>query len=312
MRSLVLVFVLLSLGLEGCVCRNEPIEPSVCYTPPAGRIAILPSPFEPLSSSERRQEWGKELVIAEAFAKEMDGYRAITAYRRASILLPPEASARRQQIDYGIVLSYFLAQRYNETVEAFETSSLVNVDASFPAYRNLLILLYSSYQKLCQSERSERVMELLHQVDDATARDLELSRALEQADFSLLQTRPQEHKVSSLLACYCSQSKSPAKARALNSVLPGAGYWYVGQHNTAITSFLLNALFVWASVEFFHHHDVAAGLIALGFEGGWYFGGINGAGLAAKQYDEQLYACLAKESMVKEKLFPILMFTVGF
>ena len=45
---------------------------------------------------------------------------------------------------------------------------------------------------------------------------------------------------------------------------------------------------------------------------GWYFGGINGAGLAAQEYNERVYERLARDTMIENKLFPILMLEKAF
>ena len=96
------------------------------------------------------------------------------------------------------------------------------------------------------------------------------------------------------------------------SFFPGAGYLYVGQRRAAVTSFLINTLFILATIRFFEREDYAAGIITAGFEAGWYFGGINGAAGAAREYNERLYERHAKDTMVQGELFPVLMFTKGF
>ena len=48
---------------------------------------------------------------------------------------------------------------------------------------------------------------------------------------------------SDIKKIYTENWKSPTKARWLNGILPGAGYSYIGQKQTALTSFLINALF---------------------------------------------------------------------
>ena len=95
-------------------------------------------------------------------------------------------------------------------------------------------------------------------------------------------------------------------------LLPGAGYYYVGQKKAALTAFVINSLFTAAAYQFFAKGYPAAGFITLSFEAGWYFGGINGAGLAAKEYNERLYEVKAKDFMLKERLFPLLTFETSF
>lgn len=98
---------------------------------------------------------------------------------------------------------------------------------------------------------------------------------------------------------------NPGTARLLNALLPGAGYYYVGQKNTALTSFCLNVLFTAAAYRFFDQGDTAAGIIATSLELGWYIGGINGAGMAAIELNEKNWRNFCEERMEKEKVWPI-------
>ena len=95
-------------------------------------------------------------------------------------------------------------------------------------------------------------------------------------------------------------------------ILPGAGYLYVGQKQSAVTAFLLNGLFIAAAVHFFCKWEIAAGVITTSFEAGWYFGGIYGAGESAKLYNERVYEDLAYPALNRNGLFPVLMLQYGF
>lgn len=118
--------------------------------------------------------------------------------------------------------------------------------------------------------------------------------------------------LTNLLTSYDAKKKSPCKAQFANGILPGAGYLYVGQKQAALTSFLLNGLFIYAAVYFYTNGNVAAGVITTSFEMGWYFGGIYGAGEAAKYYNERLYERQAYPALSYNKLFPVLMLKYGF
>lgn len=76
---------------------------------------------------------------------------------------------------------------------------------------------------------------------------------------------------------YEKHAKSIKTAQCLNAVLPGAGYWYIGQKQTAVTALLVNSLFIGAASYFFVDGNIPAGVITLSLESGWYFGGIYGA-----------------------------------
>ena len=115
--------------------------------------------------------------------------------------------------------------------------------------------------------------------------------------------------LSELIEFFCNQRKSGR----LKVLYPrGAGYFYLGQKQSGITALLLNGLFIGASVYFFEDGNIPAGIIFTSFEAGWYFGGIYGAGLEAKYYNERLYESMATPMMHRERLFPILMLNYAF
>lgn len=274
----------------------------------------LPDAFPPLSCDELDEPWGRELLIGIALGKELDLYRAITALKRAKILGPP--SFRLQQIDYNIVLCYWLGSKYSEAIETFECSSISSAGPNFLAYRSLLTILYDCYEKLGQLDRASIVLELINEIDPMEVEKLQTSTAITIGSFEALNCLQRDGEtqavVDEFLSCYCEKKLSPTKAKVYNALLPGAGYLYVGQKKTAFTSLLLNAIFIGATYQFFKHGYPAAAIFTLSLETGWYIGGINGAGLAAKQYNEMVYNCYGKEAMLKGKLFPLLMLEAAF
>lgn len=299
---------LIAFFLTSChpdICK---LEPQIIYFPQERHIRCLPSPFSPLSPEEQSTDWGKELAVARAFSKELDLYRALTSYKRALIFSPP--NERKLEIEYNIVLSYYLGGKHQNAVEAFEGSSLCNVPPSFPAFHELILILYDSYEKIGQNGRSCRLLELIQQQNPQEADDLSLGTAIQQGNIPFVYD--QNERIDCWCSSYLSQAKSPYKAATLNALLPGAGYAYIGQHQTALTALIVNALFIAATYEFFHHGYPAAGVITGGIEMGWYLGGINGGALAAKQYNEAIWNAGGKEVMLQKRLFPVLMFNYAF
>jgi len=71
--------------------------------------------------------------------------------------------------------------------------------------------------------------------------------------------------------------KDPVYAGVMAGILPGLGHVYVSRYKDALVAFLLNGLFIWATVESFHQdHNVLGGILAF-FEAGWYAGNIYSA-----------------------------------
>jgi len=308
--------LLLCLVLCSCHPRSCELEPCIKYTPQRYQIHQLSSAFSPLSPEEQNQDWGREYTIALSFAHDFDLYRAITGFKRALILIPRTNWDRRLQIEYSIVFSYYLGNKYCEAAEAFELSGLPQASGSFPAFGELLLILYDSYQYIGETEKAFSILELIEKHHPDTANNLKLQTAFHEGDLCLINAlapkRNSPDDIYQFLDCYCYETKSVTKAQTLNAVLPGAGYYYVGQKKSALTSFIINTLFIGAAYHFFEHGNTAAGLITTSLEAGWYFGGINGAGLAAKEYNEGLYNRTAKETMIRNDLFPVLMFETAF
>ena len=307
-------FFLLSL-LFLCACHHvqEDKKPKLSHTVQDKYLTNLPSPFPPLTDLERHEDWGKEYLIALGFAKELDLYQAITAFKRAEFLLSPSSFTRKTEIEYEELLCYYFGKKYYEAIYLFEHGTLKNVTPEFPAYKDLLIILYDCYLNNNEEEKADKVLHIIQHTDTALSDKISLSAALIQGDIpTLKEEAPSNPDIEKLLSSYQMQKKSIGVAQTLNALLPGTGYLYIGQKQSACTAFLLNGLFIWASVYFFEKGNLAAGLITTSFEAGWYFGGIYGAGLETKFYNEKVYERLATPMMNEKKLFPILMLKYAF
>lgn len=318
MKNTFFVILLLTSFLSGCHPNSCLLEPNITYFPQQRNVEFLPSAFPALSDDELKQDWGKELRAGNAFAREFDLYRAITAYKRALIFLPPgQYDNRRAQIEYDIVACYYFGKKYQEAVQAFEFSQRLKlVTNAFPVFRDIIIILYESYLETGQTLKATKMLDLIDIAQPEAGQELRISLALSEGELDcaalLAENTPHHEAVDTFICDYRQEIKSVKKAQTLNAILPGAGYYYVGQKKAAMTSFFINALFTAAAYQFFDRGYIAAGIITTSLEMGWYFGGINGAGLAAKEYNEGLYNSCGKEFMIRNKLFPILMIQTAF
>lgn len=311
-------FLLMSLALFLISCQTpcDKFEPVISCPIPVSKICGLPSAFPPLTEREKNADWGRELLIGENFAREWDLYRAITCYKRAKILVPSDQMDREQQIDYNLILCYYLGNKAQEALNIFESSELSCAGPHFPAFNNLLLIVFDCYQQTKQDEKAECVMQAIHTYAPEVADDLMIYWSLKRGDMEGVRcfvTDPcRLERIEQDIGVFNHQWKSPSKARTLNAILPGAGYYYVGQKNSAVTSFLINALFIGASYELFRHGYPAAGIITASLETGWYFGGINGAGLEAQAYNARLYEGVSQKIISDNVCFPIFMFETSF
>jgi TM2 domain-containing membrane protein YozV len=308
MQKKLLLFLLL---LTGCYRVGNELEPKLSSAVQDRHFKTLPSPFPPLTPYESSEDWGREERIGLGFARELDLYQALTAFRRSTFLSPP--SDRLLQLDYNILLCYYLGRKYAETLYTFETTPLRTTTPSFTPHQDLGIILYDSYLNLHEEEKADQLLHYLQTTYPPIGEKLALSKLLLSADIDgLKQEAPTHPDIATLLSDYEAQKKSTTTAQLLNTFIPGAGYFYVGQTQSGITAFLLNGLFIWASCYFFHNGNTAAGIIFTSLEAGWYFGGIYGAGQEAKFYNERVYERLATPLMNEKRYFPILMLSYGF
>lgn len=276
----------------------------------------LPPAFPPLTSHEKSEAWGKEYLLGQRFAEDLDFYRAITTFKRSEYLLPENENERLLEVQYQMVLCYYLGKRFEDVIAAYNHSKLYTANTSFPAYHDLLVILYESYLETDDEPKAEHTLRTLKRYYPDTAKKLELATVLIEGNLCAIEKEslndPSKTYLSQILTEYEAKKKSVNKAQTLNMVLPGAGYLYVGQKQSALTAFLLNGLFIAATVHFFNKGHIAAGIITASFEMGWYFGGIYGAGESAKLYNERLYEDLAYPALNRNGLFPVLMLKYGF
>ncbi|MBW1852591.1 MAG: tetratricopeptide repeat protein [Deltaproteobacteria bacterium] len=82
--------------------------------------------------------------------------------------------------------------------------------------------------------------------------------------------------------------KRPAYAGTLAALIPGLGHVYVSRYRDATVAFLLNGLFIWATVESFNEdHNVLGGILAL-LSAGWYTGNIYSAVNSTHKYNRKM------------------------
>lgn len=316
MRQLIAALFALAL-LSSCYRGPKHIEPVVHCPITERQLKRLGSAFPALQPEEVQMSWGKEYLVGVHFSKELDFYRAITSFKRAALFAEYEDKGRRAQIEYSICLAYFLAGKYRDVIRTFESSALSHtVTPEFPAFHDLLVILHESYLKLGDPERADEALRYLEKKSPETAQKLVVYDTLASANFTVLKDKckegPYAKDLNSFNNTYRSRAKSLRAATLLSTFIPGSGYLYVGQTRSAITSFLINGLFIAAAYHFYHQKQFAAAVITTGFEMGWYFGGIYGSTQAARKYNEELYGAQARFMSEQHHLAPTLQLNFGF
>lgn len=304
--------------VTGCLAVKEPAVCPDLVTRP-GQIEHLQPLFTHLPTTPKKElaPWEKELApweiethLGNQLARDLNWPQALWCFNRAALLAPDDVETK-QKLALDQLLCRYFANQYQDAARLFEKSCLVDADKSWACYPDLLVILADSYGQLADFWSSDwrpkqaLAHRLLERVDPERARRLSLRVLVQSKNLQGLKdlgaADPSAFYVEPLMQIYHKQSRNPGRAGLLNALLPGAGYWYVGQKQTAITSLALNALFAAAAWRFFQKGYPAAGLLTLSFEFGWYFGGIQGAQLAAKEYNRARFAPLGDKILREQR-----------
>ena len=89
--------------------------------------------------------------------------------------------------------------------------------------------------------------------------------------------------------------KNPKTAMFL-SILPGAGYYYTGYKQTALSSFLVNGLLAYATTSNIKNNNIGMTLLTGVFNLSFYISNIQGAVKSAKNYNSK------QKKLIKSKL----------
>lgn len=265
---------------------------------------------------------------------------------------PVLSMQRKHEVEYYTLLCYALGKRHDDLVTSFESSSLAYISSDFSAYHDLLILLGEAYDMTKQKHKADSVYQALAQNYPKAAESILIGNALKKADtptaFKILnqETKTMDQEIFSIQKVlldgpksyhfiqfdqldtnktqkikqslnetqkqFQNRRKSPLTAQVLAAAIPGAGYAYLGQYQSAFTAFSINALFIGTAAYFFTKGNYPAGILTAGFESGWYFGSIYGSGQAANTYNERLYEAYVAPMMEEKKLHPLLQLEYGF
>lgn len=306
MQQLCLFFVL-CFALSGCAAHIPKEQSPLAYFPTqTERQALIDYPEEeaPIDATSR---WGEELLIGKAFAQEGDWYRALTSFRKARFLLHMEKKitpALEARLAWSEALIYGFSGKWGDLIAIWEKYRDRFTISSDLLKEEWITLLYAAYLFEKRETEAEALCSFLSK-EHATIRKLH-----EWKDLSFIQ--PQSSAQTVIEKKIQSHMKSPGLAKLYNGCLPGLGYWYVEQKQTACTSFLLNASFLGATLQLLKLHQPFLAFITLSFETGWYLGGITGAGLAAETYNDKVRETFALPYLLEQKALPLARIRVGW
>lgn len=249
---------------------------------------------------EGNEDAEKQFAFAERLFDEGDYYRAIGEYKRYIFLYPQEKTV--EKAFFRIAESYSRAEKWKEAADAFKKfisdypdSSLISEGLYLQGLAEKQLQRYDdaylTFDRLSKKPSGLDYDRAIYQMAliMAEKEDWEGARKL----FS--QVPGQSYLYNSANRFYTGlgeidnlPQKSPAVAGTLAAIIPGAGHLYTERPRDAFVAFLLNASFLWATVELFNHDDTVAGCIVAFFELGWYSGNIYSAVGSAHKYNRQV------------------------
>jgi len=229
-----------------------------------------------------------------------DYYRAITEFKRFSLLFPGHERQPAAELLIGLALQE--EQAYDDAFTHFQRWHLVDdpTDATRVAAFKLGELRFQQGQYrqaigyfqgfLDTYPNGPLVSYTKYMLGLSWALDGQLSEA--QQVFATLPARdplvqPALALQDELRLAPPPQLKSPQVAGVLSGMLPGAGHLYAGKPWQALTAFVLNGVFLAGAAYAFHEKLEATGAILLFFEAGWYLGGISSAMDATRTANQQ-------------------------
>jgi tetratricopeptide (TPR) repeat protein len=242
-----------------------------------------------------------QLRVADTFLAEGEYYRAVTEYKRFSILFPESTKGDYALFRTGI--ASYLGDEQGDALRSFETLANLYPDGNYTILSRYFAGL-SLWKKKDYAGAAETFDRIARSAPDSQAAPralaawalLELDRDDPSATEAVLQRfiadypdHPEIGRIRESLALLHQYQKLPQKsellAGILSAILPGAGYVYAERYGDGITAFLINALFVAGTVTAVTNDWYPAAGITGGIGLPFYFGNIYGSANAAKKWN---------------------------
>jgi len=244
-----------------------------------------------------------QMALGDAFMEDGDYYRAVTEYKKLTILFPE--SGLLSAAYYKIGMAYYRGQDYANAIKGFEkVRRLYKSDyfSSAAFYEGL------SYSKLGQYEAAEGAFERAKFYDAAHEDAANAQNGLALNAFELnnpegsrrefedfLKNYPDDDRSPvirssfSLIDEYETRSrKSPVLAGTLSAVLPGSGQVYAEHYRNGLMAFVVNGLFIAGTVLAIKEENYPLAAIVGGVGLPFYIGNIYGAANAARKWNVSL------------------------
>jgi len=245
-----------------------------------------------------------QLRVADSFLDEGEYYRAVTEYKRFTILFP--GSPKGEYALFRTGMAFYLGDEQGDALRAFEALADRYPDSPYqlPARYFAGISLWKSKDHTGAAEAFDLIVRSAPGSPFApralAARALvELDRDEPAAAAAVLRRfiadypdHPENSRIREALALLGQYEELPRKseflAGFLSAILPGAGYIYAGRYGDGITSFLVNALFIAGTVTAVTNDWYPAAGITGGIGLPFYLGNIYGSANAARKWNRNI------------------------
>ncbi|MES2265183.1 MAG: membrane protein insertion efficiency factor YidD [Bacteroidota bacterium] len=203
----------------------------------------------------------------EVFTNELICLKALNEYEKAIYAYEtqcPEIYKNDPEILYQLATVYYKLNNIDKANLVVSTG-LVNTQNEYQKARFYALqgLLYANKYEWANSKTSFQKLKALPYRPDLAESNLRLIEKAEAIKY-----------------------KSPAKASLL-SIIPGLGYAYTGHTQTAISSFLLNGVFAYATYNSIKKKNYGLASLTGLFSVSFYIANIYGSGQSAKRYNDQ-------------------------
>ena len=244
-----------------------------------------------------------QMALGDAFLAEGDYYRAVTEYKKLTILFPD--SDRLPEALYNIGISYYRGKDFESAVKSF---AKVRQTYAATHFSNAAFYEGLSYRKLGRYDAAALAFERSRLFDEkhpaAANAQLGLSlNALEQDDVSgcraeledFLVNHPEDDRAPAVKKSFILLDeyeavplKSPFLAGTLSALLPGSGQVYAEHYKDGVMAFLVNGLFITGTIVALDAENYALAAIAGGVGLPFYIGNIYGAANTARKWNLSL------------------------
>jgi hypothetical protein len=242
MNKGLLAFILFALIGGAFFIKNPPLTPNFESPLPTPYLSVSTIPIFSLESIEL------EYSVAKSFLYEKSLNPALSSFKRAYFL--SKTLEEKSAATYGLIFTYFLAKKWDHLQSLYTSGVLDQLDEKAPYFKDALWMFYIALKDKQLPFVTQNLKTCLAQ-DPAIAKKLSEFESISTASFS-------SSAFSPLYTTYLHTQKSSIKAGLFNLTLPGSGYLYLGQKQTALTCFVVLSLLLGALYSCLMHKQKAA------------------------------------------------------